>query len=88
MIKKYKDCLFNNKIILKSRQRFKSDHLNVYTEQINKIAPSNYDDKRLQAFGKITTYPQKTNAFKVCKSEFQKISKIYIIDFDDYANEN
>ena len=44
MIKKYKDCLFNNKIILKSRQRFKSDHHNVYTEQINMIALSSNDD--------------------------------------------
>ena len=38
VVKNYKDCLFNNKIILKSQQRFKSDHHNVYTEQINKIA--------------------------------------------------
>ena len=26
----YEDCLFNNKIILKSQQRFKSDYHNVY----------------------------------------------------------
>ena len=65
----YEDCLFNNKIILKSQQRFKSDHHNVYTEQINKIALSSNDDKRLQTFDKITTYPYGTNAFKVCESE-------------------
>ena len=76
MIKKYKDCLFNNKIILKSRQRFKSDHHNVYTEQINKIALSSNDDKRLQTFDKITTYPYRTNAFKVYESEFQGNNKI------------
>ena len=46
MLKNYKDCLFNNKIILKSQQKFKSDHHNVYTEQINKIAQSSNDDKR------------------------------------------
>ena len=28
----YKDCLFNNKIMLRSQQRFKSDCHNVYTE--------------------------------------------------------
>ena len=28
----YKDCLLNNKIILKSQQRFKSEVQNVYTE--------------------------------------------------------
>ena len=33
MVKNFKDCLFNNKIIIKSLQRFKSDHHNVYTEK-------------------------------------------------------
>ena len=28
----YKNCLLNNKIILKSQQRFKSERHNVYTE--------------------------------------------------------
>ena len=56
MVKDYKDCLFNNKIILRSQQRFKSDHYNVYAEQINKIALSGNDDKRLQTFDKIITY--------------------------------
>ena len=57
MFKNYKDCFFNNKIILKSQQRFKSDYHNVYTKQINKIALSSNDDKRLKTFNKITTYP-------------------------------
>ena len=69
MYKNYTDCMFNVKIKLKSQQRFKSDCHNVYTEQINKIALSSNDDKRLQIFDKITTYPYGTNAFKVCKSE-------------------
>ena len=50
MFKDYKDCLFNNKIILKSQQRFKSDHHNVYTIEFNKIALSSNDDKRLETF--------------------------------------
>ena len=57
MFENYTDCLFNDKIILKSQQRFKSDYHNVYTEQINKIALSSNDDKRLQTFDKITKYP-------------------------------
>ena len=69
MFKNYLDCLLNNKIILKSQQRFKSHYHNVYTEQINKIALSSNDDKRSQTFDKITTYPSGTNAFKVCDSE-------------------
>ena len=69
MFKNYKDCLLNNIIILQLQQRFKSDQHNVYTEQINKIALSSNDDKRLQTFDKITTYPYGGNTFKVCKSE-------------------
>ena len=75
-VKNHKDSLLNNKIILQSQQRFKSDHENVYTEQINKIALSSSDNKRLQTFDKITTYPYGTNGFKVCESEFQRSSKI------------
>ena len=32
MFENYTDCLFNDKIILKSQQRFKNDYHNVYTE--------------------------------------------------------
>ena len=61
--------MFNNKIILKSQQRFKSDHHNEYTEEINKIVLSSNDDKRIQTFDRITTYPYGINAFKVCENE-------------------
>ena len=43
----YKDCFLNHEIILKPQQRFKREAHNVYTEEINKIAPSSNDDKRL-----------------------------------------
>ena len=36
MFENYKDSLFNDEIILKSQQRFKSDHHKVYTEGVNK----------------------------------------------------
>ena len=52
-----KNCQSNDEIILKSQQRFTSDCHNVYTEQINKIALSSNDDKRLQKFDKVMTYP-------------------------------
>ena len=51
------DCLLNDKVVLKSQQRFKSELHDVYTEDVNKIALSSNDDKRLQTFDKITTYP-------------------------------
>ena len=65
----YKDCLLNNEIILKSQQRFKSEAYNVYTEEVNMIALSGNDDKRLQTFNRITSYPYGTSAGKVCKTE-------------------
>ena len=88
MFNNYKDCNLNNKAILKSQQRYISDCLNVHSEQINNIALSSNDDKRLQKFDTITTYPYGTNAFKVCESKFRKNSKIEMINFDDYANAN
>ena len=69
----YNDSLFNNKTILKSQQRFKSDHHKVYTEEVDKIALSSNDDKRIQTFEKIETYPYGANAFKVCKSEMMRV---------------
>ena len=67
--KNYVDSLFNDEVIIKSQQRFRSDHHRVYTEEVNKIALSSNDDKRLQTFDKVTTFPYGTNAFKVCESE-------------------
>ena len=69
MFENYKDCLFNDKNILKPQQRFKSDYNKVYTEEVNKTALSSNDDKRLQTFDNATTYQHGTNAFKVCESE-------------------
>ena len=69
MFEHYKDCLFNSKTIIKSQQRFRSDHHNVHTEEVNKIALSSNDDKRLQIFVGITTYQYGSDAFKVCESE-------------------
>ena len=53
----YKDCLLNNKIILKPQQRFKSEAHNMYTEEINKIALSRNDNKRYLDFDGIHTNP-------------------------------
>ena len=52
----YKESLFDNKVILKSQQRFRSDHHEVYTEEVNKIALSSNDDKRIQTSDIITEY--------------------------------
>ena len=83
MFENYKDSLFNDKIILQSQQRFKSDHHKVYTEEINKIALSSNDDKRLQTFDKITTYPYGTNAFKVCENEMMVVRDFFVKSYAD-----
>ena len=51
---------------------FKSEANNVYTEEVNKIALSSNDDKRLQTLDTITTYPY---WYKHCESMQNKIGK-------------
>ena len=53
----YKNCPLNGEVVLKSQQRFKSKGHDVHTENINKIALSTNDDKRLIAPDKITSCP-------------------------------
>ena len=66
----------NNKRKLKSQQRFKSEAHNEHTEEVSKIALSSHDDKKLQTYGKITTYPCGTSAEKIRKTEI--LSKVNI----------
>ena len=81
MFENYIDCLFNNKMILKSQQRFKSDHHNVHTEQINKIALSRNDDETLQRFDKTTMDPHGANTFKVCESEMIIVKYFFLENY-------
>ena len=53
----YKKCLLKDEVLLKSQQRFISKKHDVYTENTNKIALSNDDDKRIVSSDKITSYP-------------------------------
>ena len=69
MFENYKDSLFKDKVIIRSQQRVRSYNHKVYTEEVNKIALSSNDDKRIQTFDKVTTYPHGTNVFKVCENE-------------------
>ena len=74
----YKNCLFNGEVILKSQQMFKSDDHKVYTEEVNKIALSSDDNKRLQTFNRVTTYSYATLAVKVCESEKMVVKDLFV----------
>ena len=81
IFKNYVDALFNDKILIKSQQRFRSDHHKVFSKEVNKIALNSNDDKRIQTYDKITTYPYGTNIFKICENEMLLKNK-----FDDMLN--
>ena len=53
--------LIKNKLILKLRQSFRSEKHNAFTEEVNKIALSGNDDKRIQSFNLIETYSYGTS---------------------------
>ena len=92
MFKNYKYSLFNDEVLIRSQQRFRSDHHKVYTEEVNKIALSSNDDKRIQTFDKVTTYPYGTNVFAVCKNEMLLKNKVmsdqvkHRLKTDDYLS--
>ena len=83
MFENYTDCLFNDKIILKSQQKFKSNHHKMYTEEVNKITLSSDDDKRLKTFNKVTTGPYGTNDLKVCESEMMIVKDLFVKKYDE-----
>ena len=57
----HKEFIKNNKSILKSRQRLKSEIHNVFTEEVNKGVLSAVEDKRIQSIDPIETYAYGTN---------------------------
>ena len=71
-----KEFIKNKKSILKTQQRFKSERHNVFTEEINKVALSSNDDKRMQSIDLIETYPYVTNKDLVSDKEEIKCNNI------------
>ena len=66
----------SNKSVLQTQQRFKSERHNVFTEEINKIALSSNDDKRMQSIDSIETYAYRTRKDLVSEKEEIKCSSI------------
>ena len=67
MFQDFKNCLFNNETVYRLQEIFRSYNHDVYTEEVNNIALSINDDKRIQTFDGIEIYPYGTNAFKYVK---------------------
>ena len=68
-------CLMTQ--LSRSQEGFKSDYHKLYTEEVNRIALSSNDGKRLQTFDRNTTYPYGTNDFKVCESEMVMVKDLF-----------
>ena len=75
MFKDYENCLFNDKIILKSQQRFKSDCHNIYilnkSKRMHQVVMMIKDCKHLI---KLQHIHVEQKHFKVCESKM--LSKI------------
>ena len=70
----YKEFIKNNKSILKTQQKFKSERHNVFTEEINKIALTSNDDKRMQSIDLIETYTYGISKILISDKEETKCS--------------
>ena len=72
----YKTTNFNNKTMSYVQQRFRSQLHQMNTQNVKKIGlNSRRDDKRLQTFDKVTTYPIGTEPYIVCESEMKIVLK-------------
>ena len=72
----HKEFINNNKLILKTQRRFRSEKDNVFTKEVNEIASSLNDDRRIQSIDSIETYAYETSKEVVCKKEDIKFSNI------------
>ena len=70
-----KEFIRNNRLILKTRERFKSEK-HIYIEEINKIAFSLNDDKRMEYIDLIETYAYGTSKYLVSEKEEIKCNNI------------
>ena len=71
----HEEFIRNNKLILKSEEKFRSKK-NVFIEEVNKIALSPNNDKRIQSIDLVETYASKTNEEIIYKKEENKCNNI------------
>ena len=51
----------NNKLILRTQERFRKEKHNIFTEEVNKIVFCLNDDKRIKSIDSMETYAQGTS---------------------------
>ena len=71
----HKEFIKNNKLILKTQQRFISKTHNLFTKEIDQIALSSNDDKRIQTNDLIGTYTYGTSKVLISEGEEIKYNK-------------
>ena len=76
VLKNHEEFIKNNKSILKTQQRLKSERYNVSTEEINKTALSSNDDKRMESIDSIETYAYGTSKDQINEKEVIKCNNI------------
>ena len=74
----YQEAVIKNKTIIRSQLRSKNDEHTIHTEKVNIVAISSDDDKILQTYDEVTTYPYGANAFKVWEGDMLVKIKRYI----------
>ena len=72
----YKEFIKNNKLILKSHERFKSQKHDVFTGEVNNIALSGNNDKRIQSIDSTELCAYGTSKKLVCKKKEVKRNNI------------
>ena len=75
-IEDHKESIKNNKLILRTLQRFRSEKLNVFTTETNKTVLRSNDDKRIQSIDSVETYAFGTSKDIVCQKEELKCNNI------------
>ena len=75
-LKEDKKEFIKNSLILKTKQSFKSERHNVFTEEINKIALSPNKGKRIQSIDSVEKYPHGMDKHFIWKNEKVKLINI------------
>ena len=76
VLQNHKQFIRNNKSILKTQQRRESERHNAFTEEINKIALSSKDYKRITSIDLIERYAHGTKKYLVSEKGMIKCNNI------------